>query len=140
MRQKKEKITYTKTQVDSISEKLKKMPEISVEKTFCRRDVVKVLAKEIIELKKRGYTIEQIAETLRGEGFDIATPTLKNYLRPKKRKQKEHTSQTPKTTQKHHDGNTQEKSKSPSSNASEHTSTDEKSKGTFIPKADTENI
>jgi hypothetical protein len=31
-------------------------------------------------LQKRGYTLDQISETLRGEGLSIATPTLKSYL------------------------------------------------------------
>ncbi len=39
-----------------------------------------MLAKEIVALQKRGYTLEQIAETLRGEGLAISTPTLKSYL------------------------------------------------------------
>ena len=39
-----------------------------------------MLSKEIAALQKRGYTLEQISETLRGEGLNIATPTLKSYL------------------------------------------------------------
>jgi hypothetical protein len=31
-------------------------------------------------LQQRGYTIEEVAESLRGHGFEITTPTLKNYL------------------------------------------------------------
>jgi hypothetical protein len=41
---------------------------------------VRVLSKEIAALQKRGYTLDQISETLRGEGLSIATPTLKSYL------------------------------------------------------------
>jgi len=33
-----------------------------------------------VALQKRGYTLDQISETLRGEGLDITTPTLKSYL------------------------------------------------------------
>lgn len=39
-----------------------------------------MLSKEIADLQKRGYTLDQISETLRGEGLSIATPTLKSYL------------------------------------------------------------
>lgn len=31
-------------------------------------------------LQKNGYTLEQISQVLRGEGLDVATPTLKSYL------------------------------------------------------------
>ena len=41
---------------------------------------MRILSKEIAALQKRGYTLDQISETLRGEGLSIATPTLKSYL------------------------------------------------------------
>ena len=53
-----------------------------------------MLANEIETLKKRGFTIEHIAEMLRGEGMDIATPSLKIYLRQLKDKQKKQRSQS----------------------------------------------
>jgi hypothetical protein len=45
-----------------------------------KQEAVRILSKEIAALQKRGYTLDQISETLRGEGLNIATPTLKSYL------------------------------------------------------------
>ena len=44
------------------------------------------LSSELIALQQRGYTIEEVAEGLRGRGFAITTPTLKNYLQRAKSK------------------------------------------------------
>jgi hypothetical protein len=49
---------------------------------------VRILSKEIAALQKRGYTLDQILETLRGEGLSIATPTLKSYLQRAKPEKK----------------------------------------------------
>jgi len=93
---------YSNEKLGAIAAKLKTMPVIEKKKQeHSKQDAVKVLAKEIAALQKRGYTLDQIAETLRGEGLDITTPTLKSYLQrikaaknkgqkePKKETQKE---------------------------------------------------
>lgn len=69
---------YTTEQLEAIAAKLRDMPPI--EKEHSKQEAVRVLSKEIAALQKRGYTLDQISETLRGEGMSIATPTLKNYL------------------------------------------------------------
>ena len=72
---------YSNEKLGAIAAKLKTMPVIEKKKQeHSKQDAVKVLAKEIAALQKRGYTLDQIAETLRGEGLDITTPTLKSYL------------------------------------------------------------
>ena len=72
---------YSNEKLGAIAAKLKTMPVIEKKKQeHSKQDAVKVLAKEIASLQKRGYTLDQIAETLRGEGLDITTPTLKSYL------------------------------------------------------------
>ena len=72
---------YSNEKLGEIAAKLKTMPAIEKKKQeHSKQDAVKVLAKEITALQKRGYTLDQIAETLRGEGLDITTPTLKSYL------------------------------------------------------------
>jgi DNA-binding CsgD family transcriptional regulator len=72
---------YTKEMLEAIAVKLRDMPPIEEKtKEYSKQDAVKILAKEITALKARGYTMDQIAETLKGEGLDISTPTLKNYL------------------------------------------------------------
>ena len=72
---------YSNEKLGAIAAKLKTMPAIEKKKQeHSKQDAVKVLAKEITALQKRGYTLDQISETLRGEGLDITTPTLKSYL------------------------------------------------------------
>ncbi len=76
---------YTIEQIEAIALKLRQMPPAEKKKRdFSRQEVVKALAKEITGLQRRGYSLEQISESLRGEGLDILTPTLKNYLQRSK--------------------------------------------------------
>ena len=55
-----------------------KAPAASLDTT--KQDAVKLLAREIEGLQRRGYSLEQIAEMLRGGGLVVSTPTLKSYL------------------------------------------------------------
>ena len=72
---------YTTEQLDAIATKLRDMPKVEKKKQeHSKQEAVRVLSKEIAALQKRGYTLDQISETLRGEGLSIATPTLKSYL------------------------------------------------------------
>ena len=72
---------YTAEQLEAIALKLRQMPPAEKKpRDFSRQEAVKILAKEIVGLQRRGYSLEQISESLRGEGLDVATPTLKNYL------------------------------------------------------------
>jgi len=72
---------YTTEQLEAIAAKLKEMPPIEKKKQeHSKQEAVRVISKEITILQKRGYTLDQISETLRGEGLSIATPTLKSYL------------------------------------------------------------
>lgn len=76
---------YTTEQLEAIALKLRQMPPAEKKKRdFNRQEAVKILAKEITGLQRRGYSLEQISESLRGEGLDVATPTLKNYLQRSK--------------------------------------------------------
>ena len=77
---KKENVEYTSEQVEAIALKLRELPPIEKQIKHSKQETVKLLAKEIVALQKRGYTLDQIAAALRGEGLDIATPTLKSYL------------------------------------------------------------
>jgi hypothetical protein len=76
---------YTVAQVEEIASKLRALPKIeSPPKDLTKSDVVKMLAKEIKSLQKRGYSLEQIASSLKGEGLDISTSTLKSYMQKHK--------------------------------------------------------
>lgn len=89
---------YTLAQVEEIASKLRALPEIEPPpKDLTKQEVVKMLAKEIKALQKRGYSLDQIASSLKGEGLDISTPTLKSYLQRTKAKAAKPKSSTPRT-------------------------------------------
>jgi hypothetical protein len=72
---------YTLELAERLVEKLRAMPPKAPSKRrLDKQGLVKHLAEEIASLQQRGYTIEEVAESLRGHGLDITTPTLKNYL------------------------------------------------------------
>jgi methionine synthase II (cobalamin-independent) len=80
---------YTTEEVEAIAAKLRAMPPVEKKKQdHSKQETIKLLSKEIVSLQKRGYTLEQIAESLCGEGIDIITPTLKSYLQRVKTKTK----------------------------------------------------
>jgi hypothetical protein len=55
-------------------------------RALTKQALIKHLAREIASLQQRGYSIEQVTDSLRGVGLEISTPTLKSYLhRSKKR-------------------------------------------------------
>ena len=77
---------YTLEQIQRIQAKLKIMPVIERKNVeLSRQESIRILSKEIAEMQKRGYTMEQIAQCLSGEGLAVATPTLKSYLQKSKR-------------------------------------------------------
>ena len=72
---------YTIEQIEAVRSKFRELPPVEKKKQeFGKSDVVKMLAKEIVVLRKRGYTLEQISDYFKGEGMDIGTPSLKSYL------------------------------------------------------------
>ena len=72
---------YTIEQIEAVRSKFRELPPAEKKKQeFGKSDVVKMLAKEIVVLRKRGYTLEQISDYFKGEGMDIGTPSLKSYL------------------------------------------------------------
>ena len=74
-------VSYKPEQLESIAAKLRAMPPVEKKpKDHTKQEAIKVLAKEIKAMQARGYTLEAISETLRGEGVAITTPTLKSYL------------------------------------------------------------
>jgi len=132
---------YSNEKLGAIAAKLKTMPVIEKKKQeHSKQDAVKVLSKEIAALQKRGYTLDQIAETLRGEGLDITTPTLKSYLQRikagKNKGQKEHNNEPKKETQKEQKNRMTPANKKPADTDKSEPS----SKVSFTPKPDSDDI
>lgn len=135
---------YTNEKLEAIAAKLKNMPVIEKKKQeHSKQDAVKLLSKEIALLQKRGYTLDQIAETLRGEGLDITTPTLKSYLQRikagKNKEQKEPKSELKENTKKEQQNRiTPEDKKQDDTHQLD--KSDQSSKASFTPKPDSDDI
>lgn len=91
---------YTVEKVEKVADKLRSLPPAPENKKreVSKQEAVKILADEITSLQKRGYTIEQIAELMRGEGLDFATPSLRSYLQRAKQKKRVRKSKDTKAT------------------------------------------
>jgi hypothetical protein len=74
------RVKFSKEELAAVATKLRDLPGKQDAKKHSKRAAITLLSREIAELKRRGYTIEQIAEALSGSGLPISTPTLKNYL------------------------------------------------------------
>ena len=87
-------MSYTLEKAEEMARALRTLP--AMEGRLSKQAVVKHLVAEIAALQKRGYTIEQVVESLQGVGLTITTPTLKSYLqrakaKPVKNAQRKHT-------------------------------------------------
>jgi hypothetical protein len=72
---------YTLRMAEEIAKKLRDLPAIdSSNRRLNKQGVIQHLASEIATLQQRGYTVQQIAESLCGFGLEISMPTLKSYL------------------------------------------------------------
>jgi SOS response regulatory protein OraA/RecX len=72
---------YTVEQTDQMESALRALPPMdSSKRRLTKQAVVKRLAREIAALQGRGYSMEQVSESLRGVGLEITTPTLKAML------------------------------------------------------------
>ena len=80
-------MTYTVEKAEEMAQALRALPAMDDSKRrLSKQGVVTYLATEIAALQQRGYPLEQVAESLRGIGLTITTPTLKNYLQRTKMK------------------------------------------------------
>ncbi|NNM93697.1 MAG: hypothetical protein HKL92_10180 [Candidatus Eremiobacteraeota bacterium] len=76
---------YSLEKVQTFGDYLGKLPKKSREKKTTdlgAADLVRTLRKEIRAAMARGYTVEEIVQAAKGQGFDLSTPTLKKYLKP----------------------------------------------------------
>jgi hypothetical protein len=72
---------YTMEALDEIRAKLAALPpKDPKQRKLDRQAGVKYMLRELTSLQERGYTLEEIVESVNGFGFQITTPTLKTYL------------------------------------------------------------
>jgi hypothetical protein len=68
--------------VEQVREKLRGLPELDrSRRVISRVEAIRLLKDELEELRKRGYSISEIAAVLTTNGIRIAKPTLTAYLR-----------------------------------------------------------
>ena len=78
--------SYTTEQLETISSKLGELPAVEKRKRqHNKKEAIRLLARDIASLRRRGYTLGQIAEILTREGLEITERTLRNYLQQLKR-------------------------------------------------------
>jgi hypothetical protein len=64
-----------------LTEKLRALPSVApAKRKATKQEIVKMLVGEIDNLLERGYSLDQVAESISGDGFDITGPVLKSYL------------------------------------------------------------
>ncbi|NMZ14947.1 hypothetical protein HBO07_27185 [Pseudomonas proteolytica] len=67
--------------IENLQESLKSLPAVEVKKReVSKPEAVQMLAAQVSDLQKKGYTIEMIAEIFTANGLDIKPQTLKSYL------------------------------------------------------------
>lgn len=69
-----------KEQLETIAAKLRAMPPLAPRQSESKFIMIQFLAKEILSMQHRGYSIKQVSETLHSEGLNISPMTLRNYL------------------------------------------------------------
>ncbi|MEI2782218.1 MAG: protein mobC [Candidatus Competibacter sp.] len=70
---------YTLEQIERIATKLEALPKIEKAR-FGKRDAIERLSKSILNVLKRGYSMDDIADSLREEGLNLTASTLRTYL------------------------------------------------------------
>jgi hypothetical protein len=71
----------TRAQVALMAEKARRMPPAPpAEANVTKQEAVRLLAREIAGLQRKGYKLEQIVAGFRGDGLDLSTATMKSYL------------------------------------------------------------
>ena len=71
---------YTLEAIEQIRVQLRELPAVERKQKLNKQEAINTLVAEIQSLQKRGYRLEEITESLKGMGLDIATSTLRNYL------------------------------------------------------------
>jgi len=71
----------TRAQVALMAEKARRMPPAPpAEANVTKQEAVRLLAREIAGLQRKGYKLEHIVAGFRGDGLDLSTATMKSYL------------------------------------------------------------
>jgi hypothetical protein len=76
-----DKKPLTVGRVKLLADKYRNIPKVNDDaRVISKTEAVKMLMPEIRALRKKGYTLEQIADMLREDEIDITMNTLKSYI------------------------------------------------------------
>jgi hypothetical protein len=91
-------MALTYAQLETLKEEMKALKAPPKDNLVAnKQESVRVLAGAILELQERDFSMDQIADWLKGKGLDLTTPTLKSYLsRVNAKKPNRKTSKKPK--------------------------------------------
>ncbi|MBF8164261.1 hypothetical protein IVE04_24155 [Pseudomonas mendocina] len=74
-------MSITLESIEKLQESLRELPEVEDKsRELNKQEAVALLVDEVELLKKKGYSLEKIAELLTEGGLEIKPPTLKSYL------------------------------------------------------------
>ena len=111
-------IEYTVESANWLIAELRAIPaKDPAKRKLDKQRMVSLLAGELVALQQRGYTIEEVAESLRGRGLAITTPTLKNYLQRAKSKSEKRAKSGARTASSRSESGTPKAAKREASNA-----------------------
>lgn len=80
-------MAYPLAQIEALKAQLKELPEPDVgNRSVSKQQAIRMLARDIAGLQRKGYTLEQVATLLSERGVEINAATLKSYIRRTKRK------------------------------------------------------
>lgn len=133
-------MVMTQKDINDLADKLKAAPDLPVEKRqLTKKEAVASLKPAIDDLRKRGYTLEQVAALLRANGLEITFGSLRQYLADRQggtsRRKKRATPTPPSTPEPGHVS-----SKQPEKSGHEKKATEKKPSASFEVRPDTENI
>jgi hypothetical protein len=72
----------TAEKIEKIAKKLRQLPPVQKKPEYSAEEAIGMLKGEITAMRKRGYSLLQVADALRAEGLEIDTLTLKGTLQP----------------------------------------------------------
>ncbi len=78
---------YPLAQIETVKAQLSELPVANVQtRDVSKQEAIKLLARDITGLQRKGYSLDQVAALLSERGIPINTGTLKSYMRRTKRK------------------------------------------------------
>lgn len=79
---------YAISMVDEIAASLRQLPPVQPE-TITRKEAVERMKATIMDMRSKGYSLEQVAALMRERGFAATPSTLKSDLRATRSRKRE---------------------------------------------------